>query len=76
MQTEAEQAGGRMMLMMDPPDHTRYRKLVNRGFTPADDRRDGDPHPRAHHRRSSTRRIAKDDVRLRRRRRRRAARSR
>src|SRR4029453_17737967 len=32
--TEAEQAGGRMMLMMDPPDHTRYRKLVNRGFTP------------------------------------------
>jgi cholest-4-en-3-one 26-monooxygenase len=34
MQTEAEAAGGRMMLMMDPPDHTRYRKLVNRGFTP------------------------------------------
>jgi len=34
MQTEAEDAGGRMMLMMDPPDHTRYRKLVNRGFTP------------------------------------------
>jgi cholest-4-en-3-one 26-monooxygenase len=34
MQTEAEEAGGRMMLMMDPPDHTRYRKLVNRGFTP------------------------------------------
>jgi cholest-4-en-3-one 26-monooxygenase len=33
-QTEAEEAGGRMMLMMDPPDHTRYRKLVNRGFTP------------------------------------------
>jgi cholest-4-en-3-one 26-monooxygenase len=25
---------GRMMLYMDPPDHTRYRKLVNRGFTP------------------------------------------
>ena len=25
---------GRLMLMMDPPDHTRYRKLVNRGFTP------------------------------------------
>ncbi|MGH9209662.1 MAG: cytochrome P450 [Acidimicrobiales bacterium] len=24
----------RMMLYMDPPDHTRYRKLVNRGFTP------------------------------------------
>lgn len=32
--TEAEQAGGRMMLMLDPPDHTRYRTLVNRGFTP------------------------------------------
>jgi cholest-4-en-3-one 26-monooxygenase len=29
-----ESTGGRMMLMMDPPDHTRYRKLVNRGFTP------------------------------------------
>jgi cholest-4-en-3-one 26-monooxygenase len=25
---------GNMMLMMDAPDHTRYRKLVNRGFTP------------------------------------------
>jgi len=38
-ETEEERAareatGGRMMLMMDPPDHTRYRKLVNRGFTP------------------------------------------
>ena len=37
-QTEEERAaresGGRLMLMMDPPDHTRYRKLVNRGFTP------------------------------------------
>jgi cholest-4-en-3-one 26-monooxygenase len=32
--TEAEQAGGKLMLMIDPPDHTRYRKLVNRGFTP------------------------------------------
>ena len=27
-------AQGRMMLTMDPPDHTRYRSLVNRGFTP------------------------------------------
>jgi cholest-4-en-3-one 26-monooxygenase len=26
--------GGKLMLMMDPPDHTRYRKLVNKGFTP------------------------------------------
>jgi cholest-4-en-3-one 26-monooxygenase len=25
---------GKLMLMMDPPDHTRYRKLVNKGFTP------------------------------------------
>ncbi len=27
-------AEGRMMLSMDAPDHTRYRSLVNRGFTP------------------------------------------
>ncbi len=35
-QDEAQQqeAGGNLMLQMDPPDHTRYRKLVNRGFTP------------------------------------------
>lgn len=26
--------GGRMMLTMDAPDHTRYRALVNKGFTP------------------------------------------
>jgi cholest-4-en-3-one 26-monooxygenase len=26
--------GGRMMLTMDPPDHTRYRSLVKLGFTP------------------------------------------
>jgi cytochrome P450 len=26
--------GGRMMLMMDPPDHGRYRRLVSAGFTP------------------------------------------
>jgi cholest-4-en-3-one 26-monooxygenase len=26
--------GGRMMLTMDAPDHTRYRSLVNKGFTP------------------------------------------
>jgi cholest-4-en-3-one 26-monooxygenase len=32
--SEAEGAGGNLMLFMDPPDHTRYRKLVNRGFTP------------------------------------------
>jgi len=34
MRTEAEAAGGNLMLQMDPPDHTRHRKLVNRGFTP------------------------------------------
>jgi cholest-4-en-3-one 26-monooxygenase len=33
-QQDAEEAAGRLMLYMDPPDHTRYRKLVNRGFTP------------------------------------------
>ena len=27
-----------MMLNMDPPLHTRYRRLVNKGFTPADGR--------------------------------------
>src|SRR5579883_3449415 len=26
--------GHRMMLMCDPPDHTRYRRMVNREFTP------------------------------------------
>ncbi|HWW52954.1 MAG TPA: cytochrome P450, partial [Acidimicrobiales bacterium] len=26
--------GAKLMLMMDPPEHTRHRKLVNRGFTP------------------------------------------
>ncbi len=31
---EARAAGGNLMLQMDPPDHTRHRKLVNRGFTP------------------------------------------
>ena len=29
-----QEMAGNMMLFMDPPDHTRYRKLVNRGFTP------------------------------------------
>ncbi len=31
---EQNQGGAKIMLMMDPPEHTRYRKLVNRGFTP------------------------------------------
>jgi cholest-4-en-3-one 26-monooxygenase len=29
-----EMPGGNLMLTMDPPAHTRYRKLVNSGFTP------------------------------------------
>ncbi len=34
-QEAMNQAGaGKMMLTIDPPEHTRYRKLVNRGFTP------------------------------------------
>jgi len=33
-QSELDDMAGNIMLMMDPPDHTRYRKLVNRGFTP------------------------------------------
>jgi cholest-4-en-3-one 26-monooxygenase len=28
------QEGGNLMLTMDPPPHTRYRRLVNRGFAP------------------------------------------
>ena len=31
-------SSGMMMLNMDPPQHTRYRLLVNKGFTPRDDR--------------------------------------
>ena len=34
-QDEMNSAGaGKMMLTIDPPEHTRYRKIVNRGFTP------------------------------------------
>ena len=46
--------GGNLMLTMDAPEHTRYRKLVNRGFTPRQMARSS-RHPRADHRRSSTR---------------------
>lgn len=31
---DVEFEGAKLMLMMDPPEHTRHRKLVNRGFTP------------------------------------------
>ncbi len=34
MQTNDFEQGGNLMLTMDAPEHTRYRKLVNRGFTP------------------------------------------
>jgi cholest-4-en-3-one 26-monooxygenase len=34
MDKAAVTATGNLMLYMDPPDHTRYRMLVNRGFTP------------------------------------------
>lgn len=31
---EADRGPGLQMVMTDPPQHTRYRKLVNKGFTP------------------------------------------
>ncbi|MHB8466849.1 MAG: cytochrome P450 [Acidimicrobiales bacterium] len=31
---DPEFEGTKLMLTMDPPEHTRYRKLVNKGFTP------------------------------------------
>ncbi|HEX5096128.1 MAG TPA: cytochrome P450 [Acidimicrobiia bacterium] len=39
------EAGGNLMLTMDAPEHTRHRKLVNRGFTPKR-MRDLEPHLR------------------------------
>ena len=33
-QSDVINANGKMMPALDPPEHTRYRKLVNRGFTP------------------------------------------
>jgi len=30
----ASEVGASVLINMDPPDHTRYRRLVNRGFTP------------------------------------------
>ena len=32
--SDVEMGPGIMMIMTDPPDHTRYRKLVSKGFTP------------------------------------------
>jgi cholest-4-en-3-one 26-monooxygenase len=34
MDSRPEMGVGTQMVMTDPPTHTRYRKLVNRGFTP------------------------------------------
>ncbi len=34
MELDAGFEGANLMLTMDPPEHTRYRKLVNKGFTP------------------------------------------
>ena len=34
-----------MMLNQDPPQHTRLRNLVARGFTPEGDQGDGAAHP-------------------------------
>lgn len=33
-EAERRDAAASLMLFMDPPDHTRYRRLVNKGFTP------------------------------------------
>ena len=66
-------AGGKLMLMMDPPDHTRYRKLVNRGFTPRMIGQLETAHPRPHRPGPRRGRGQGRRDRLRRRRRRRAA---
>ena len=34
MPNQPEWEGGQLMLTMDPPSHTRHRRLVNRSFTP------------------------------------------
>ena len=33
-ETPTAGAGFKVLIAMDPPEHTRYRKLVNHGFTP------------------------------------------
>jgi cholest-4-en-3-one 26-monooxygenase len=61
LQDEMNGAGaGKMMLTIDPPDHTRYRKLVNRGFTPRVIR-DLEDHLRASAGTIIDRALAKDD---------------
>ena len=36
------------MLNMDPPQHTKYRRLVSKGFTPRSIREHGAARPRDH----------------------------
>ena len=60
-QDQINKAGaGKMMLTIDPPEHTRYRKLVNRGFTPRVIRSLED-HLRESSRKIIDRALAKDD---------------
>jgi cholest-4-en-3-one 26-monooxygenase len=60
-QDQMNDAGaGKMMLTIDPPSHTRYRKLVNRGFTPKVIR-DLEDHLRAASGRIIDRAIAQDN---------------
>ena len=69
---DAPSMAGNLMLQMDPPRHTRYRKLVNRGFTPRMIQR-LEPHIRELTVHILDEAWRKDAVRLRRRHRRRAA---
>ncbi len=57
---EQMNGAGKMMLTIDPPDHTRYRKLVNRGFTPRVIR-DLEDHLRESSKKILDRALAKDD---------------
>ena len=54
--TSSSSCSGMMMLNQDPPEHTRRRALVNRGFTPRAIARAGGAHPRASATSCSTRR--------------------
>ena len=62
-----------MMLNMDPPQHTKFRRLVSQGFTPRMIAQPRAAHPRRHARDIVDRIAARGRVRLRHRRRRRAA---
>jgi cytochrome P450 len=45
--SEVERIGARQLIDLDPPDHTRLRKLVNRSFTRARWRRSSRGSPRS-----------------------------